>query len=431
MSNLSPTIGIAVLAAGKGTRMNAPSPKVLLPLAGQGLVDYPIQAASGLCQVLEEKGQIDGGRVAVVVGHQGDRVQDYLRQRFPSVVTCRQKEQLGLGDALGTYFQEIVWAKEVDYTLVLCGDSGLVECNHLQKLWEVVINDGLDGIVASFTPENPTGLGRIVRDGPNFRIVEERHASDFERQIGEVCSGIFLLKTELLATILKSGREQSTGGEETYLADVFAKQAKVRVEHFADKYSMLGVNDLVQLEMAESILFARKRLALMNCGVRFIDAKSCYVEHNVEVGEGTVIYPNCYIRGGSKVASACSIGAGSILIDAEIGPRVNILPYVHLEGCCIASDSVVGPFARLRRGTQLGQHSKVGNFVEIKQSTIGQHSSVSHLSYIGDAQIGANSNIGCGFITCNYDGEQKHRTTIGDNAFIGSDTPGDRSYRYW
>ncbi len=415
---ISRTVGVVVLAAGEGTRLKLGLPKPLAPLSGEKLIDYSIHtSASFLAKPGVE------GKVGVVIGYEKERVKEHLLDCFGNVVDFAvQKEQLGTADALKAYFCDCDWASKMDMTLVMCADTPLLKDKDLADLWDEMIKENLDGVAATFTEEEPTGYGRIIRGAKNgFRIVEQKEANVEQRKITEVNSGLYLLKTSFVLQALNSISSNNKAGE-FYLTDLFKEGANVKPVLFENKNKFLGVNTLKQLEMVQRELFESKIQFLREKGVRFIDSKSCYIENSVSVGSGTVIYPNCYLQGKTKVGENCVLEPGVILINSLLYEQVIVKAYSHLEGSEIRDGAAIGPFARLRSGTVLGEASKVGNFVETKKAKIGSKSAVSHLSYLGDAEVGENSNIGCGFITCNYDGDEKHKTKIGNNAFIGSDT---------
>ena len=420
-------LGVAVLAAGEGQRLRWGYSKPLSPLWEGKLVDYPIQATRDFL-----KEQNLNGKIGVVLGKEREKVENHLRGRFgEQLLFAYQEKRLGTADALRAYFEGCAWAKRARETLVVCGDSPLLMAGDFKRLWE---EKKADGAVATFTAKNPRGYGRIIRQGEHFIIVEEKEATAEQKKVCEVNSGVYLLKTSFVLEALEH-MSLVPGKKELYLTDIFKSNADIYPVLFDNQKHFDGVNNLKQLEMAERELNNRKICALREQGVRFLQSESCFVGPEVEIGAGSLIYPNCYLRGKTKIAENCVLEPGCFLTDSELEQGVHLKAYSYLEETLLKKNSTVGPFARLRPKTILGEGGKIGNFVETKQSTIGDHSSVSHLSYVGDARVGSHSNIGCGFITCNYDGEKKHKTTIGDKAFIGSDTQviaplriGDRSY---
>jgi bifunctional UDP-N-acetylglucosamine pyrophosphorylase/glucosamine-1-phosphate N-acetyltransferase len=288
-------------------------------------------------------------------------------------------------------------------------------------MFTLLVNENLDGVAASFIEKNPTGYGRIVRGEKGFHIVEEKDADDEIQKITEVNSGLYILKTSYVLKHLDKIDSNNKSGE-FYLTDVFKGGLNVKAQCFQDGDVFLGVNTLKQLESAEKALRCRKRNELRENGVRFIDSSHCYVDSDVEIGEGTVIYPNTFITGKTVIGKNVVIELGAQISNSIIEDEAKVLAYSILDGAHLHTRASAGPFARLRPGANIGPDAKIGNFVEIKKSVLDRGVKVSHLSYIGDAYIGEETNIGCGFITCNFDGVNKHITKIGKNSFIGSDS---------
>ncbi len=421
--NKNKMVGIAILAAGEGTRLKLSTSKPLVSICGEKLIDYSVKTAILFSKSLEK--QNAKGKIGIIIGYQRNAVKKYLIERFGKIFDFAvQEKQLGTADALKAYFRDCSWAKDMDETLVMCSDTPLLTHQSLNLLWEHTQKEGLQAAAATFIEENPTGYGRIVRKNKKthgFHIVEEKEASDKQKKITEVNSGLYLLNTFFTLSFLDNVNSNNKA-KEFYLTDIFQEEAAVKPVLFEDKNEFLGVNNLEQLEIAEKKLFERKIQFLRESGVRFIDSKSCYIENEVHIDSGTTVYPNCYLRGKTKVGKNCILEPGTVLINSQIHDEVVIKAYSYLEDSEVKNHVTVGPFARLRRGTVVEEGGKIGNFVETKEAKIGPKSSVSHLSYVGDAEIGNNTNIGCGFITCNYDGGKKHKTKIGSHTFIGSDT---------
>jgi bifunctional UDP-N-acetylglucosamine pyrophosphorylase/glucosamine-1-phosphate N-acetyltransferase len=413
---MADTYGLVILAAGEGKRLRLPVPKPLAPLMGRTLLDYALDVSG---EFLSSK----SGQVTVVVGHQRDMVGAHLIKKAPKVASVIQEKQLGTADALRAYFHGNLKANDYAYTFVLCADTPLLQLGDLERLLNVLKTENADAVCATFLDSNPTGYGRIVRakQNPGFHIVEEKDADEETKKITEVNSGFYVFKTSYLAKHLAQVNSQNKA-HEFYLTDVFSDERKVSAVTFASKEHFMGVNDLAQLRQAENILRARKLTELEDAGVRIIDPANTYIDQEVQVGSGSTIHPGCHLRGKTTVGSACELWPGVILVDSIIEDGASVLSYSHLEGAVLKSGASAGPFARLRPGAELGERVKVGNFVEIKKAKLHPGSKVSHLSYVGDAEIGENTNIGCGFITCNYDGAQKHQTKIGKDCFIGSDS---------
>ena len=273
--------------------------------------------------------------------------------------------------------------------------------------------------------DNPTGYGRIIRGAEGVdRIVEEKDATNSERQVREINTGIYLFRAPQVFSLLRDVDKCNAQGE-YYLTDVVAaaRQAGERVEALLidDAEEAMGINDQVQLAEAGRVMRKRINEAHQHAGVSLIDPAATYIDADVTIGTGTVIHPGVHLRGRSKVGSDCEIEPGAVVTDCSIGDRVHIKPGSVLSESSVGNDCAIGPMAHLRPGTVLAGSNKIGNFVETKKAVIGEKSQASHLTYIGDASLGNNVNVGCGTITCNYDGVNKHQTTIGDDVFVGSD----------
>jgi bifunctional UDP-N-acetylglucosamine pyrophosphorylase/glucosamine-1-phosphate N-acetyltransferase len=416
---MSDSFGAVILAAGQGTRLKLDVAKPLAPILGQKLVDFPMKEAFSFFKDVASEGVL-----TLVTGHERDKVESHVlslcEKNNVKVNFAIQEKQLGTADALRSYFSAVDEAKNYDYTIVLCADTPLLRAEDIQKLYTFIKNKNLLGAAATFEETRPTGYGRIVRASKGFHIVEEKDADANTKLITEVNSGVYVLKTSFVLEHLNKIDSNNKSGE-FYLTDLFKDEYEVGALCFDDKDVFLGVNTLEQLETAEGILRQRNMNELRSNGVRFIDTKSTYVD-SLNVGQGTTIYPNVFIDEETIVGSNVIIEPGVILRNSTIEDGVHIKAYSHFENSIVRKDAVVGPYARLRPGTDVGEESKIGNFVEIKKSKLDKGVKVSHLSYVGDAEIGEESNIGCGFITCNYDGANKHKTIIGKGSFIGSDS---------
>jgi bifunctional UDP-N-acetylglucosamine pyrophosphorylase/glucosamine-1-phosphate N-acetyltransferase len=410
------TIGAVILAAGEGKRLKLDAPKPLAPCLDKKLVDFPIREL----EKFFSRNKLQGNKTAVV-GHQKELVQSYIASRYPDVKFAVQVKQLGTADALRAYFDSSPETHKLDYTLVICADTPVVSEAELTKMLELLQGQKCDAVAATFQEKNPKGYGRIIRGKKGFHIVEEKDASDEQRKITEVNSGLYLLKTSYVLEHLKDIDSNNKSGE-FYLTDVFKDDLNVQALCFPEGDTFLGVNNLEQLEYVEKILRKQKLKNLREDGVRFIDSSHTYIDDDVEVGAGTVIYPNTYLTGKTKIGKNVVIEMGAQIKDSEVADNAKILAYSILEGAKLHNKAHAGPFARLRPGADIGPEAKIGNFVEIKKAVLDRGVKVSHLTYIGDAFIGEETNIGCGFITCNYDGANKHITRIGKNCFIGSDS---------
>jgi len=405
-----------ILAAGKGTRMRSSRTKVLHPFLGRPMLFGPLDAAI----------RAGSSEVVVVVGHQADAVKRTVEKSFPGwpIRFVEQTEQRGTGHAVQCALPFVGDAEEL---LILCGDTPLVSARLLAGLLDRHRKGKNALTVASFTAPDPTGYGRIARDsdGQVRAIVEHRDASPEELAIAEVNAGIYVTSTGALRAALQALKPHNAQGE-LYLTDAVAWIAergdKVDTAMLPNADEVRGVNTLAQLAELEEVALAEVRLAWMERGVSLQSPHTIRIEAAVEIGRDTTIGPGAQLLGRTRIGQGCRIDVGAVLINCEIGDGVRILPYTVAESARIATQAAVGPFTHLRPGTELGEKTKIGNFVEIKKSRFGAGSKASHLSYIGDATIGRNVNIGAGTITCNYDGVNKFETIIEDGVFIGSDT---------
>ncbi len=415
---MSDKIGVAILAAGLGKRMGVDIAKPLIPLMGKKLLDFSIDAAADFARSHSLNAQF-----GVVVGHQKEKVAEHVKLHHSDkkISFPFQKEQLGTADALRSYFNDCPWAKDTDFTLVLCADTPLLTSIELSTLWEELKTNQAKAVAASFKTPKPTGYGRIVRFDKGFQIVEEKDASEEQRQITEVNSGLYIFETKMILENLASIDSNNKAGE-FYLTDAFKKDSDVYPVCFDSETPFLGVNSPVQLSNALHQLKLRINESLQASGVLVMDKAHTYIEPTVQISAGTTIYPNCFLHGETTIESGATVEPGTIIKDSIIKTGVLIKAYSYLENALVGESCQVGPYARLRPGTDLGEKVKIGNFVEVKKAKLEKAVSVSHLSYVGDAEVGENVNIGCGFITCNYDGEAKHLTKIGKDSFIGSDT---------
>lgn len=397
-----------VLAAGKGTRMKSALPKVLHGVGGKPMLQHVLDAARAA----------GSQRDVVVVGFGGESVKETIGAQAEFVV---QAEQLGTGHAV---MQAAHLLADFQGTvMVLCGDTPLLEGELLEKLYQAHQAAGAQATVLTAKMPDATGYGRIVRDatGAVRRIVEQKDASAAELQIDEVNSGIYCFEcAALFDSLAKLNCDNAQG--EYYLTDVLEilnRQGEKVWAMIADDYEQtLGINSRAQLAGAESILRRRKTAALMDAGVTIMDPASTFIDAEVEIGRDTVIYPFTWLEGKTTVGEGCTLGPNSRFSDCVIGDCVTAhFSYAH--ECEISDNVVMGPYVHLRPATKIARGVKIGNFVEVKNSTVAEGSKLPHLSYIGDSDIGSGVNIGCGTITVNYDGKNKFRTTIEDDAFIG------------
>ncbi len=401
---------VVILAAGQGKRMRSVLPKVLQPIAGKPMLAHVIDAA----RALEAK------RICVVYGHGGEVVRERLEA--PGLAWARQEPQLGTGHAVQ---QALPHLADGDCALVLYGDVPLIGVPTLRRLADAAGADRLALLTVEL--DNPTGYGRILRDGAGrvTRIVEEKDATDAERKVREVNTGILVAPVERLRNWLgRIGNDNAQG--EYYLTDIIGLAVAEGVEVVTvqpDAVSeTLGVNSKPQLAELERIHQGNIARRLMDEGVTLIDPARIDVRGELVCGRDVEIDVNCVFEGRVELADGVRIGANCVVRDARIGAGTRITPFSFIDGTTMDADCLVGPYARTRPGTTLGKGVHLGNFVEIKNSTIADGSKANHLAYIGDADIGRKVNIGAGTITCNYDGVNKHRTVIEDEVFIGSDT---------
>ena len=403
------SLSVIILAAGKGTRMKSTLPKVLHAVANKPLVEHVYDAAK----------KLGAEEIVIVYGHGGEQVLQACKHFDARWV--EQKQQLGTGHAVQQALPAINLKNTV---LVLYGDVPLTKVSSLQNM---LVN--IDDKIALMTVEmeNPLGYGRILRDQQNkvIGIVEQKDANDEQKKITEVNTGILAAKGATLKKLLERINNKNAQGE-YYLTDIFALAAQENIAITSSQpaavYEVEGVNNRVQLATLERIHQRNIAEQLMTGGVTLADPARLDVRGEADIAQDVCIDINVILEGKVKIGSGTRIGANTIIIDSVIGENVVIKANCIIESARIDHAVEVGPFARVRPETHLCEHSKIGNFVEIKKAVIGEHSKVNHLSYIGDTEMGTNVNVGAGTITCNYDSANKHKTIIGNNVFIGSDT---------
>ncbi|MFD0950658.1 bifunctional UDP-N-acetylglucosamine diphosphorylase/glucosamine-1-phosphate N-acetyltransferase GlmU [Paraperlucidibaca wandonensis] len=399
---------VVILAAGKGTRMRSALPKVMQPLAGKPL----------LAHVLDASRTLGAERPIVVYGHGGDVVQNAFAN--DAIDWVLQAEQKGTGHAVLVALP--VLAKKGS-TLILYGDVPLLSVSTLQRLLAVCEGKNELGLL-TVTLDNPTGYGRIVREaGKVSRIVEQKDASADELLIKEVNTGILCVPNALLHKWLPELRNANSQGE-YYLTDLIgmatAEGVAVTAVHPETPWEVEGVNDKLQLATLERVWQRAQADALLRAGVTIIDPARVDIRGELVHGQDVLLEPNVQINGRVVLGDGVQVGMGSVLSNCEIAAETIIKPYSIIDSASIGERAQIGPFARIRPGSELGADVHIGNFVETKATRMGAGSKANHLTYLGDAVIGSGSNIGAGTITCNYDGANKHLTTIGDNVFIGS-----------
>lgn len=397
-----------VLAAGQGSRMKSKLYKVLHPVCGKPMVQHIIDRLKALTI----------NDIVVIVGHGAGQVR---KQLGDSVLYAHQEEQLGTAHAV-MMSSELLKDKQ-GTTLVITGDTPLIQEETLRLFMEHHISMRASATVLTTKLGNPTGYGRIVRraDGSVERIVEHKDATEHERQIQEISTGIFCFDNQKLFAALADVKNDNAQGE-YYLPDVIEILQKrndvISAYLTEDAEDGMGVNDRVQLSQAEQIMRRRINEQHMRKGVTIVDPATTYIEADVIIGADTVIQPGTYLRGKTVIGDDCRIGPGADLTDTTVESGVTI-QYSVISQSLIRNEANVGPYAYIRPGSDVGEKAKVGDFVELKNTRLGNGSKVSHLSYLGDAEIGQDVNIGCGTVTVNYDGVHKHKTMVGDRAFIG------------
>jgi len=403
------SLSVVILAAGKGTRMKSSMPKVLHKLANKPLVEHVYDTAKNL----------GAEEVIVIYGHGGDQVKETCKHFDAKWV--EQKEQLGTGHAVMQAFDSVNLNNNV---LVLYGDVPLTKQETLQELLK---DSDRKVALLSVNLENPFGYGRILRNNKNevTGIVEQKDASEEQQKIQEVNTGILACNGETLKRLLNNIDNKNSQGE-YYLTDIFelAEKDNIEIKTAQPKasYEVEGINNRLQLATLERIFQRNIANELMTNGVALADPSRIDIRGNAQISNDVFIDINALIEGNVKIGTGTNIGPNCVIINSTIGENANIKANCVIENAIVENNCEVGPYARLRPETHLNQNVKVGNFVEIKKANIGESSKVNHLSYVGDTEMGKNVNVGAGTITCNYDGANKHKTIIGDNVFVGSDT---------
>ncbi len=407
-----PKIGAVILAAGKGTRLRSQLPKVLHEAGGRSLLEHVMQAALGA--------GLNAGDMVVVAGYGADRVRE--RTESWNVRWVRQEPQLGTGHAVSQAREALAG---YDTILVLHGDMPLLSAATVRALSARRQATSAAAVLATAIPDQPLAYGRILRDaaGRVLGIVEEKSATPEQHAIRELNAGFYAFQAAALWPALeKIGCDNPH--REYYLTDVIALLARagepIATYSLPDADEIMGVNDRRELAEADLRLRRRKRLEMMDAGVTIYSPESVTIDPGVTIGCDTIIEAGAQILGACRIGDNCRVGAGSILRDCDLDDGVQIFPYSHCESAWVTRDARIGPFARLREGARVETGAHVGNFVELKKTRLGPGSKANHLAYLGDSTIGAGVNIGAGTITCNYDGQAKHPTEIGDGSFIGS-----------
>jgi len=422
----TPPLHFVILAAGKGTRMKSELPKVLHPVGGEPMI----------LRILRTARDFQPATTTVVVGHMAELVRKALAP-FAGVGTAVQEPQLGTGHALLQARPAL--AGKTGTVVLLYGDVPMLSSDSIARLLAHHHETGAAATVLTAHLPDPAGLGRIVRAGGRFvRIVEERDATPAEKAITEFNSGIYAFGLDGLFDALGGLRTANAQGE-YYLTDLlgilFAEGKRVETFTIADADELRGVNSRAELAVMNAQVRDARNAAIMASGVTLVDPASAWIGPDVRIGPDTTIHPNVYLEGATTIGPRCEIHAGVRVINASIGEGTVVQNYCVIRDSTIDRNVSMGPFSHIRPDSVVAAGAHIGNFVELKKTTLGPGAKANHLAYLGDATIGAKTNIGAGVITCNYDGEKKHPTTIGANAFIGTDsqlvapvTVGDDAY---
>ena len=403
-------LDIVILAAGKGTRMKSSKPKVMQEFVGQPFLQRVINTAK----------ELDPKKIIPIVGYKADEIKNYFsNQQLDFVI---QKEQLGTGHAVMQAINEIT----SQLTLILYGDVPLINHKLLLRLIDASKKTGI-GLV-TFDKTNPTGFGRIIRDDNKqkiIKIVEEKDCDYEQKKINEINTGIMCVQSDHLKKWLAQ-LDNNNAQKEYYLTDIieFANKDKVEVTGIKaeTETSIQGINSMEELILLERMYMQEKSEELINQGVKIIDPNRIDIRGTLTCEENVTIDVGCIFEGDVLIKKNSKIGPYNIIKASQIGENTNLNAFNHIDDALIGDNCNIGPYARIRPATTLKNNINIGNFVEIKKSSIDDHSKINHLSYVGDTKIGKEVNIGAGTITCNYDGANKHQTIIEDHVFIGSDT---------
>ncbi|MBI2608568.1 MAG: bifunctional UDP-N-acetylglucosamine diphosphorylase/glucosamine-1-phosphate N-acetyltransferase GlmU [Deltaproteobacteria bacterium] len=398
-----------VLAAGLSTRMKSEKQKTLHEVCGRPLIFYPLKALQ------------DAGihKIIVVVGHKKEELQSSIKKYFKNIIFAPQKKALGTADAVKAGLAKFKGENDI---LIINGDAPLLRHETLEKLISFHEENRADISLISAEFKTPPAYGRIIRTGHNkvFKIVEEKDASIEEKHIKEVNAGIYCVKSSFLKHAIKNISNKNKKNE-FYLTDLVSFSEEAYVYKTSNNLEIFGVNDRKDLELIRSQIQKNINEKHMLNGVTLINSENIYIDNDVEIENDVTIHPNTHLKGKSKISKNTIVESHCFIENSEIGEGCHIKQSSVIEESTLKKNVTVGPMAHLRPLSIVEENARVGNFVELKKTTLGKNSKANHLSYLGDAHIGAHVNIGCGVITCNYDGFQKHKSTVSDGAFIGSD----------
>ncbi|MDA9131215.1 bifunctional UDP-N-acetylglucosamine diphosphorylase/glucosamine-1-phosphate N-acetyltransferase GlmU [Gammaproteobacteria bacterium] len=397
-----------ILAAGKGTRMNTNLPKVMQPLGGKTIISHVIETAQKVSD-----------HITLVAGYKKEVLKQFIGASYPNVSSVDQDEQLGTGHAVKQAIHLIAPNQKI---LILYGDVPLISEATIQAL----ISETTDCCLLSMLPDDPTPYGKVIKDSSGYaiKITEQKDASDEERKIPEVFTGIMTVNGDMLVAALDEINNDNAASE-YYLTDLVEilclKGVKINCIQ-ANPDEVVGANNKQELHQLESILRNMKSEQLLDQGITLMDASRVDLRGEVSAGKDCSIDVNVILEGKITLGENVTIKSNVILCDVTIGDNSVIEAFSHLASAMVGSNCSIGPYARLREGSEIGNNAKIGNFVETKKTKLGEGAKANHLAYLGDADIGDNANIGAGTITCNYDGTNKHKTTVGENSFIGTNS---------